>query len=108
MYVLNTFKVDNREYSATDAECIIPVSRYGLEAGFYGGRVKYVGKTNTDVLLLMSDANTAIDTAVEKLENMPLEVIQDLLKKRKIDFHHKTGKDKLIRLLGGDKDDEEG
>ena len=101
MYAFNTLTVGDRAYSSADAKKIIPAVRYGVPVWEYGGKIKYIGTTDTDVILLMSDVNTAFDTSAENLVNIPIEIIHKLLNDRKIKYHHKLGKDKLISLLEG-------
>lgn len=99
LFVFNTMTIGDRTYSGADAKGITSAERYGIPRWEYGGRIKYIGTTDTDVLLLMDSATSAFDTAAETLENIPVELIQKLCQKRKIEFHHKLGKEKLIELL---------
>lgn len=101
MYLFNTLEVGGRTWSAADITGIKTIYDYGLNDNFYGGRIKRVGTTNSDLLLLVDANMKAIDTAAESLENIPLDNIRFLLNSRKIKFHHKAGRDKLIALLEG-------
>jgi len=83
VYTFGTTVIGDKAYTLNDAKQIIPISKYGLEDGFYGGRVKYVGLTNSEVILLMTDTNTIIDTGSTSLDETPIEVIRELCKKRK-------------------------
>jgi len=103
LYTFNSLTVDGRTYSVEDAKGnILPANRCGIDPWEYGGKIKYVGKTDTDIILLMSDVNTVFDTAViDKFDCLSIETIQNMLDRKKIKYHHKLGKDKLIRLLEG-------
>lgn len=100
MFVFNTLEVDGRVYSSVDLKKIIPAARCNLPNGFYGGRVKYIGTTDTDILLLMSDANTVIDTGAKNLDNIPTKLIRELCKRRKFDVNNRTTKEEMIDMLG--------
>ena len=106
MLAFNTMTIGDRTYSVADAKEIIPAKRYGILLWEYGGKIKYVGKTDTDIILLMSDVNTAFDTSAECVDNLPLEIIQKLLDRRKIKYHHKLGREKLISIFKGEKNEE--
>lgn len=101
VYIFNTLALD-KVYGDTDYKRLVPIQRYGLDDSFYGGRVKHIGETDTDVLLLMEYKDgtyKAIDTAVEKLDEIPIRFIRELAKKRKLQFNATTKKEELIEML---------
>jgi hypothetical protein len=99
MFTFGTTVIEDKAYTSNDAKQIIAIEKFDIEDGFYGGRIKYIGKTDSDILLLMTDANTVIDTGAKDLEEISLDLIRELCKKRKIKFDQRYGKDKLIELL---------
>lgn len=101
MFTFGTLTVDEREYTLEDAKQVVIARKFGLEDDFYGGRITHVGKTDSDVVLLMSDANTVIDTGAEDLSNISIETIRGLCNKRKFKIAHNTSRDKMIQMLGG-------
>lgn len=103
MYTFGTLKLD-RQYSENDIKRVVPLSKYGLDTDFYGGRVTCIGETGTDILLFLEtkDGLKAIDTGAVSLKNIDIKFIRELAKKRKIPFNLFTSKNTLITLLGGD------
>ena len=100
MFTFGTTVIGDKAYTLMDAKRIIAAEKYGVEDGFYGGRVKYIGLTDSDVMLLMTDANTIIDTGTDVLNEIPIELIRELCKKRKLKIFPNSGKEKLIQMLG--------
>jgi len=102
VFVFNTLTLD-KKYSEKDIKRVVPIKDYGLDDGFYGGRVKLIGETDGDILLLLEnmDGLKVIDTAAVKLDNINIKFIRDLAKKRKLKFDAKTPKEELIKMLGG-------
>lgn len=100
MWVLNTTTVD-KVYTDSDLKRLVPIDRYGLDASFYGGRVNYIGETNTDVLLLIENNGglNVIDTAVQTLDNVPNKILREMCRRRKIDIVTRTTKEEMIELL---------
>jgi hypothetical protein len=103
LYVFNTTRLD-KEYTLADLKRLMPVTtpEYGLEDGFYGGRVTHIGETDTGVLLLINDNDGLhlVDTASVDLNNIPTEVIRNLAERRKlIPSTVKASKEKLIELI---------
>ncbi len=79
MYLLNTLTVGDRTYGTLDVKSSAMPYEYGLAPHFYGGRVHWVGHTDTDVLVLIertAKGNVAIDTAVESLAHVPIETLR--------------------------------
>ena len=101
MYCLGTLTIDGREYTEYDIKQLIPAQRCGLDTDFYGGRVKSVCKTDTDILLLVDENMKIVDAAVEDLSHAPLKIIKSLCDKRKIPYQKNASKDDLIPLLEG-------
>ena len=101
MYLLNTKEMGNREYTSADIKGIKPIFEYGLNDAFYGGRVKRIGLTDTDILLMLDEGMQVVDIGTTNPECLPLESIKFLLNGKKIVHHHKLGKAKLIALLEG-------
>lgn len=101
MYTFATLEVEGKKYSSADAKKIIPSKIYGLDDRFYGGRIKYIGTTNSDILLLMTDANTVIDLAAESLINIPTKLIRKLCERRKLPVHPRHSREKLLEILEG-------
>jgi hypothetical protein len=107
MFTFGTMTVDERPYTITDANQIILTSQFGLGDDFYGGRVTHIGKTDSDVVLLMTDANTVIDTGAKDLTNISINTVRGLCKRRKFALAPNTSKEKMIRMLGGKVSSEE-
>jgi hypothetical protein len=110
VYVLNTTKIDGKEYAMVDIKpgTMRPLDEWGIPDHFYGGRVQYIGRTNSDILCLVNaedNISKVIDLAVEKLDNLPNDILRKLCyaKKLNLDKHGKqintTPKDKLLELL---------
>lgn len=103
MYVFNTLSLD-RTYGDNDYKRLVPIGRYGLPDSFYGGRIKFIGETGTDVLLLVEykdGVHKVIDTGAVKLEGIPPRFIKQLLDKRKIPYDKTAKKEELIGLIEG-------
>lgn len=100
MWVLNTTTVD-RTYTDSDLKRLVPLNHYNLDSDFYGGRINYIGETDTDVLLLIENKGglNVIDTAVQSLENVPNKILREMCKRRKIDIVTRTTKEEMIELL---------
>lgn len=101
MFTFGTLIVDERPYTLADAKQIVLASQFGLSDDFYGGRVTHIGKTDSDVVLLMSDANTVIDTGANDLTNISMDSVRWLCNRRKFKIAHNTSKEKMIQMLGG-------
>ena len=79
MYLFNTLTIGDRTYSTLDVKSSAMPYEYGLPQHFYGGRVQWVGKTDTDVLVLIQrtpKGNVAIDTGAESLAHIPIETLR--------------------------------
>lgn len=101
MFTFGTLTVDEKTYTLADAKQVVITKQFGLSDDFYGGRVTHIGITDSDVLLMMSDANTVIDTGAEDLNDIPIDTIRKLCDRRKMRTAHNTSKDKMILMLGG-------
>ena len=102
MYVFNTLTVD-KTYTLNDIKRMIPIGQFGLDGRFYGGRVSNIGETDGDVLLLIEnrDGLRLIDTAAKTLDNIPVKIIREIAKKRKLRFNATTSKEDLIAIIEG-------
>ncbi len=112
MYVFNTLEVGGHKYTQADIKGIKSIKDYKLEDGFYGGRVERIGLTDSDILLFIDVQNkdgelNVIDTGAVTIDNIPVEIIRKLLNSRKIQYHPRLGKEKLIALLEGRKIDDD-
>ena len=101
MFTFGTLTVGEKEYTLEDAKQVVIIKQFGLDDDFYGGRVTHIGITDSDVLLIMSDANTVIDTGAKDLNDIPISLIRKLCDRRKIKTVQSTSKDKMILMLGG-------
>lgn len=101
LHVFNTTKVGDREYTMSDLKSLHQLRDFGLDDGFYGGRVTQIGRTDTDVLLLIQnrDGMQLIDTAAEKLDDIPLGLLRRLAERRKVRFGVRTSKEDLVAAL---------
>jgi len=101
LFTFNTLKLD-KTYNDNSYKRLVPATQYGLGDDFYGGRVKFVGETDTDVLLLVEykdGENHVIDTAAEHLEKIQPRFIKRLCDMRKIAYTDETTKEELISKL---------
>jgi hypothetical protein len=102
LHTFGTLKLD-REYSETDLKRLVPIGRYGLDAGWYGGRCTHIGETDSDVLLIYDNNQDAgkriIDLGAEDLTNIPPRFIKQLLDSRKITYSKTEPKTELIAKL---------
>lgn len=99
MFTFGSLIVDERPYSLADAKQIVLAAQYGLSDDFYGGRITHIGITDSDVALLMSDANTVIDTGAKDLTNISIDTVRGLCKRRKFKLAPNTSKEKMIEML---------
>lgn len=99
MFTFGTLIVDERSYKIADAKQIVLASQYGLSDDFYGGRITHIGITDSDVALLMSDANTVIDTGAKDLTDISIDTVRGLCKRRKFKLAPNTSKEKMIQML---------
>ena len=79
MYLLNSLTVGDHTYGMDDVKTSAMPFEYGLAPHFYGGRVQWIGRTATDVLVVIErtpKGNVPIDTAVESLAHVPIETLQ--------------------------------
>lgn len=96
-YVYNTMNVDGRTYRFGDQTRVEMPSAYGLDDSFYGGRLHWIGKTDTDVLLLIEkvgDSYRVIDTGSTTLTHTPVAILRTMCKTRKIAYLEKDEGDK--------------
>ncbi len=102
MYVFNTLTVGDKTYTLSDQKGLKLPSEYGLKDGFYGGRVKWVGETETDVLLLIEQRDgklRLLDTGAVDLKHISIEVLRKLCDQRSIPYDEKTTHKELQKLL---------
>ena len=103
VYVFNTLRVD-RVYKDSDIKKLVPLREYGLDEGFYGGRVKFISPTEEGILLLVEYRDgelKVIDTAAENLHSskIPLRLVRELCRKRKIAYGPQESREELIARL---------
>jgi hypothetical protein len=79
MFVFGTLTVGDRTYGMSDVKSVAMPFEYGLPSHFYGGRIQWVGKTDTDVLVLVErtpKGNVAVDAGAESLAHIPIEALR--------------------------------
>jgi hypothetical protein len=89
VYVFNTLTVGDRAYGLKDVKQFVRPEACGLAKSFYGGRVAWVGKTDTDVLVLFEETARGlrpIDTAAASLARLPIETLRALCDRRSIPY----------------------
>lgn len=105
MWILNTLTVGSKTYSMDDVVRLYPPSHYGLDAGFYGGRVTWVSPVKDSEMLLLIQYKdgelNVLDTAVKSLASLPVTQIRKLARTRKLlaPGDYKTSKEEVIKLL---------
>lgn len=101
IYLLNATEINGHKYTANDIKGVKQIYDYNLDTDFYGGRVAKVGLTDEGLLLMLDGMMQIIDIGAEDPALLPIEGIRHILNSRKIKYHHKAGKEKLIELLEG-------
>lgn len=72
--LLNSTKINGKEYTINDVRGFKPISSYGLPEGFYGGRVDKVAGTDDKGIYLCIEGMKVIDIlADEAQEEIPFE-----------------------------------
>ena len=104
-YIFNT-KVLDRDYTelSVPLKKLVPLSNYGLDEQFYGGRVQMIGEVKDSPVLLLIDKETdglqVVDVATHKLEDINISTLKQYAKNRGIKFEWKsTTKEEIIELL---------
>ena len=89
IYVFNTLTIGDKTYKLGDQTRVDPPSEYGLHSGWYGGRIWWVGKTDSDVLLFIEKRNDRyelIDTGSQSLAHIPIDILRKLCDQRSIPY----------------------
>jgi len=105
VYIFGT-KVLDRDYTSLDVPLkkLVPISNYGFVPEFYGGMVTHIGEIKDSKVILLIDNETdglqIIDTAIEDINDLNMEVLKQIAKTKAIEFDwRKTTKDELVEKL---------
>jgi len=110
LHVLGTLEVSGVDYSQPNIKLkrLAQPTEYGIDATrFYGGKLHWIGETDSDVLVLLDRNNRAFDTAAVNLKSIPMQILRQVATRKKIEFDNRTPKKHLIALLNGDPIEEE-
>lgn len=107
LFCFNTLIVGDKEYSMADVKYMVPPDRFqqefGIDEDFYGGRLVGIGKTDSDVLIMVTkdyDGGTvALDAGAVNLENLPFPLLKTLARRRKLKVEKTMTKEEVIKLL---------
>lgn len=109
-HVLNTVTLDGHTYTAEDIRAVVPLSFYGLDGTFYGGRAKCIALTDQEGVLLIIDKQDKdgqlqiMDIGVEEtlaLTNLPIEHLRNLCIRKGLEFTSRHNKRLLVSSLIG-------
>ena len=105
MYILNT-KVLDRDYTnlSVPIKKLVPISHYGFNEQFYGGRVSHIGEIKDSKILLLIDNETdgiqVVDIAVMELESLNFDILKQYAKQKNMKFDWKlVTKEEILKLI---------
>jgi hypothetical protein len=98
MWILNTLTVNGRTYSQKD---IVKIDTRPVDDRLYGGRIKKIGFTDTDVLLLLDSNMKVFDTVVVDLSSLDVGMLKQMAVRKKMKHKSFISKEDLINLILG-------